>query len=147
MFPSRTFCIWEDLRHSFRVKKLRKKMNQKSVWRHKLRCYMCLSQGTLFPAEFDAFLHRLWSHGSKHMPGHMLCAPLNPPNHTAQSQLCFPNPINIFYAHSSFSPPWSSFFLPYIQKPLCNHLTTSFPSDVLLSSAWLPLSCLHVSTL
>lgn len=43
--------------------------------------------------------------GSKHTSGHMICAPLNPPNHPARSQLCFPNPINIFYAHSSFASP------------------------------------------
>lgn len=79
----------------------------------------------------------LWSHAS---------CPLKPSYHPALSQLCVPNPINIFYAHSFFPPPpsSSSFFLTFrnFQStiiclwPQTCHQTSCFSSLVFLQVAY-----------
>lgn len=120
--------------------------------------YVCDSRPPL-TVEFDVFcrsaasesgqtkpiwlLTYLWSHASY---------PLKPSYQPALSRLCFPNPINIFYAHSFSPPPHILFFLPHIQKrskPLYNRLSlaSSTPSDTPLFFTRFPSSCLHVPSL
>lgn len=98
--------------------------------------YACLSHGLS--------QRRLWS------SGHMICAPLNPPNHPARSQLCFPNPINIFYALSSFASPniyLSPSSLFFLFPTLRSHSAIIWPQALLSSVSFkLPLRLIALTT-
>lgn len=98
--------------------------------------YACLSHGLS--------QRRLWS------SGHMIRAPLNPPNHPARSQLCFPNPINIFYALSSFASPniyLSPSSLFFLFPTFRSHSAIIWPQALLSSVSFkLPLRLIALTT-